>query len=334
MARERLFYLDLIRAVSVLFVIIFHFNIHLGLQKINGEMIFHFLPNLYLGRLGVSLFIIISGAALMYAYQEKLNIKNFFKKRFLSIFPIFWTAYVIALLYTFYMNKSINHSAENWTFILTIIGMDGYLSKLIPNFYLVGEWFLGFIILFYILFPLLRKWVIEKPKTLIVVTTIIYFISVQFDIRGYNVIGFPDIFSRMPEFLFGMFFIYYIKKVNLYKFFFAFFVMFLFYILNIEISLLYKVTILGICSFIVLVYIGQILSNEKIKSAVSFISKYSFPSIFANQLVMVYFMRNFNSLSITIYESYILFFSVYIIITLVAILVYKISNRLTTFFIK
>jgi len=61
--------------------------------------------NIYIGDWGVSLFFIISGAALMYVYQEKLEYKRFYKKRFESLYPMFWMAYIIAFIGLFYLNK-------------------------------------------------------------------------------------------------------------------------------------------------------------------------------------------------------------------------------------
>lgn len=333
MKKERLFYLDLIRAISTIFVIIYHFNIHLGLWEINGDMIFKFIPNDYFRMSGVSLFIIISGACLMYTNHEKFKTKNFFVKRFWAIYPTFWTGYFMAFLFTFYVNKTTIHLPK-WRFIFTILGVDGYFSKVIPNFYLVGEWFLGFIIIFYLVYPILRKFTIEKPKILAVFITIIYVFSIKLNIEGFNVLQFSDLFSRLPEILFGMYFIYYIKKVNIYQFIGALCVM-LFFMLNpLNINLIFKTTIIGISSFIVLVYIGQKINSENKKVIFSFISKYSFPSIIANQLVMVYIMKSFSGHTISRSESYLLFFIVYIVITTTAILISKISSKVVMIFRK
>ena len=61
--------------------------------------------NIYIGDWGVSLFFIISGAALMYVYEKKCELKTFYKKRFFSIYPMFWMAYIAAFIYSFYADK-------------------------------------------------------------------------------------------------------------------------------------------------------------------------------------------------------------------------------------
>lgn len=38
--------------------------------------------------------------------------------------------------------------------VLSILGIDGYIQEFIPTYYLIGEWFLGAIIILYLLYPL------------------------------------------------------------------------------------------------------------------------------------------------------------------------------------
>lgn len=63
--RPRLFYLDLVRALAAIIIVITHFNN----PYMIGHSVFAYEPfGIYIGGLGVSLFLIISGAALMYTY--------------------------------------------------------------------------------------------------------------------------------------------------------------------------------------------------------------------------------------------------------------------------
>ena len=183
MRKERLFYLDFIRAIATISIIMTHFNaryIYAGAQYIYKAIISTTFFNIYIGDWGVSLFFIISGAALMYVYQEKLEYKRFYKKRFESLYPMFWMAYIIAFIGLFYLNKGMFLQAPKKNFILTIIGFDGYLAANVPTFYILGEWFLGCIILFYVLFPLLRTGVNKYPKATVVVTAMIYLVFIFF----------------------------------------------------------------------------------------------------------------------------------------------------------
>lgn len=84
----RVFYFDFIRAVAILMILIFHFNERIvtylavpeKLMIGNVSLLNLGGVNLALGNWGVSLFLILSGASLMYTYQDKLEWKRFYKK--------------------------------------------------------------------------------------------------------------------------------------------------------------------------------------------------------------------------------------------------------------
>lgn len=156
--RKRLFYLDFVRAIAVILILLTHYNagfvFGINPPQLDKCVLFEYPFGIYIGDLGVSLFLIISGAALMYVYNERIDLKTFYKKRFLAIYPMFWIAYIVAVLPNLGNFSSLG--IPKWRFVLTLIGMDGYLSEYGSGFYVLGEWFLGFIVLFYIIFPLLR----------------------------------------------------------------------------------------------------------------------------------------------------------------------------------
>lgn len=158
MKKERILYLDVIRIVGFFVVTAYHFTMQVAGNGIEAAYI-----DLYVGfnsfrwaSIAVFCFFMVSGAALIYQYEDKLQLKEYYKKRFLGTFPLFWLAYLFAFLERFYHEKSMPE-APKATFILSIIGMDGYLKEYGDNFYLIGEWFLGAIIILYILFPLYRS---------------------------------------------------------------------------------------------------------------------------------------------------------------------------------
>ena len=143
--KPRLFYLDWVRGLSAILIVITHFNNpYLVEHPIFANSPF----GIYIGSLGVSQFLIISGAALMYSHEdaEKLDLKEFYWKRCKSIFPMFWIAFIIANVYLFLRQGGIVAAqAPKYSVLLSVIGMDGYLSNAgIPTFYTLGEWFLGF----------------------------------------------------------------------------------------------------------------------------------------------------------------------------------------------
>lgn len=220
--KKRIFYLDFIRALSFIFIVIFHFNVSIGAHNIyvnstNIPIIFYDYKNGNLGQIGVSLFFIISGAGLMLSNKENFNLKHFFNKRIFSLFPMFYLAYFLVTCYYFIRYASLNPFGVmrgKASFVWTILGMDGYLAPLIPNYYLLGEWFLGCIILLYCLFPVLRYLLIKMNKYVsILLVGLIYIITVQFyPFENYPIEFF--VIARMLEFFFGMFVIMYIPKIK------------------------------------------------------------------------------------------------------------------------
>lgn len=156
MKKERVLYLDLIRIICFLMVTAFHFSVGVKTFGINANVeLYQGIVHIVWGPIAVSCFFMVSGAALIYNYGEKLSLKEFYKKRFLGLYPLFWLAYTFAFLDFFYRVK-LMPGASKITFFLTVIGMDGYFLDYVQTFYLIGEWFLGAIVMLYILFPLYR----------------------------------------------------------------------------------------------------------------------------------------------------------------------------------
>ncbi|URZ03845.1 acyltransferase family protein [Clostridium felsineum] len=326
MRKERLLYLDFIRAISIVIIVIFHFDCAVNQEKLLGnKTLFVNYTNGELGQIGVALFFIISGASLMYIYEQDFSLINYFKKRFIKIYPMFYIAYGCAFLYLFYINKSIQHSIPKKTFILTILGVDGYLSSTIPNYYILGEWFLGCIVLIYLCFPILRKIMIKYPKILFICTLIGYIVLVKeynFNIRiDWNFI------TRIPDFLIGMYFIKYIKKVNIYQFLIALIITMVMFLVPLNINIMYKVTTMGMSSFFVLVYVAQFLTNKNIKVILEKISKYSYAIFLVHHITLQVIVSHFKGKVLSISEVLCIFIITCIIIMILSICLYNINSK-------
>lgn len=119
---------------------------------------------------------------------------------------------------------------------------------------------LGCIILFYVLFPLLRTGVNKYPKATVVITAMIYLAFIFFYHGVFDMS--KIVFVRMPEFLMGMYFIKYIKKVNLPMLVTSIIVLALNLILKPQWSNHLQTTYVGISSFFILVYISKYFDNK------------------------------------------------------------------------
>ena len=88
----------MVRAVSAILIVTYHFSFSLFLAGPYREVdILHGTANGSWGMTPVYCFFMVSGAALMsrYGREEKLDLREFYRKRFLGIYPLFWIAYAI-----------------------------------------------------------------------------------------------------------------------------------------------------------------------------------------------------------------------------------------------
>lgn len=201
--------LDFIRAISVLMIIIFHFsvyvstnpNIHVGITR-------YIFP--FFGGLGVSFFIIISGGANIINSFNSSSALQFYKKRILSIYPQFYIAYCVTALMLFLMKGNVIFHNDFSKIIYTLLGLDGFLVQRFQTYYLVGEWFLGFIILTYLLFPALLIGYKKNRYLTFAFSLLVSFLSVHYNSQLCDTFTFwnrRDIWNptaRLPEFIFGM----------------------------------------------------------------------------------------------------------------------------------
>lgn len=202
--KQRLGCYDWIRVFSCFCVLSIHFNA--TVSGFNGSFLYpnSILPNfylggrIYLGDIGVSLFFMLSGATLMYTYRD---VKSFYIKRIKSIYPAFWIAYLLVSIYDFFEYKTVG-TGNPVLILCSFLGLDGYLCTLgvIPfDFYKIGEWFLGCILLIYLIFPLLYWGVKKHPVLTMCCALLIYGVL----IRRLHTISFV---LRIPEILLGMLF--------------------------------------------------------------------------------------------------------------------------------
>lgn len=151
--QQRLFYLDVIRVASAILIVIYHFSFALPWPV----DVLHSTANGSWGMTPVYCFFMVSGAALMHRYgeDEHFQIRKFYSRRFLGIYPLFWIAYLLGF-FAVYWQLGHLYDVPTWSLIWSVIGLDGWVVNWVPTFYMVGEWFLGSIIMLYLAFPAVR----------------------------------------------------------------------------------------------------------------------------------------------------------------------------------
>lgn len=342
--KERLKYVDLLRIIAMIPVVACHWT--RGLEFSGVPTVSKVLPDevfsIYLGSFGVTIFFILSGISLMYTYDGKLDIKKYFYKRFVGIYPMFWTAWIIAFMYFFVVNHGSYYThAFKWTLIWTVLGTDGYFAWFGPNWYLLGEWFLGCLIILYLLFPLLKIGVEKKPIITAIVIGVVYVVVSIF----YNGTIPKDVFFvlRIPEFAFGMYFVKYIKKPNwisgvislavlLFMQFFPFD-----YFLDpaaMGFTVVYRVTVVGIVSVVFVAWVCSFIKSEKFFRGCAHISKYCYPVFLTHHVIIAEFSKNFVGHELGIIQNYIAFFIVIVLTAIASVLLYKLDHFIKGLFKK
>lgn len=284
--RTRIFYLDFVRAVATIAIIMTHYNAlfiyNVAVPAPEKAFITLQVSNIYIGAFGVSLFFIISGASLMYVYDQKFEIKKFYKKRLMGIYPMFWMAYIFAAIYKYHISGNIMPGASKRTLIFTFLGIDSYMVNFgFHSFSIIGEWFIAVIIMMYLLFPLLRIGVQKKPYLVFASACAVGLLSTFVYGRSY------EVFARVPEFMFGMLFIKYIKKVD-WK---AVVVAAVVLVTNGVV----KPTVIpeniqtfyvGVSSFLVLVYFANHIRWKSVQNVCQVIGKYSYACFLVHHFII------------------------------------------------
>lgn len=147
---SRLLIFDLLRIVAIFLVIIAHIGQKHSISILNcacGVQDFYFVS---FGGIGVTIFLIVSGAALRLSNSQVISYKKFIIKRLCRIYPAYWCSLIIILL-----------GSAVKSHMLTLNPMDLILS-VTAMYAFAGEWggpinssswFIGLIIILYMIYP-------------------------------------------------------------------------------------------------------------------------------------------------------------------------------------
>ena len=341
MLKERLIYLDIIRIFACLCILIIHFNASVSGYDIFGYFAYpnHLVPNYYygcyLGTIGVGLFFLLTGACLQYVYAgggtaKSFSLWNFYKKRWLSLFPGYYIAFFAFTLFSFmwykaYPDFKIGH------LLSSLLGIDGYLMAMRGvgyETYQCGEWFLGCILCLYIIYPPL-SWAANKyPKSTAIMTIVSYLWLIQSGIKD---IWF---FLQIPYLLLGIFFIKYFRSALSWKLWVP--TLFLFAVRVFAGKYMQPHTIHLITCWLLFLSItlltelvdkySSVLKSDKLVSIIAFISVLTYPLFLVHHKIISIMAAEFDLVNFP-YRNTVLLFIVYmIVISIVAYCFYNIEQ--------
>lgn len=179
MSREHRNNLDIIRCIATLLILIYHYNCTLLEFGETNIWRFGYAWGSYsVGAIGVVLFFMLSGTALIYNYGANavFDCKKFLLKRLSKMFLLYWALYIIVyIVYAVRYHNVLFNGGSPVTILFSFFQLDFFDDIIYQKwggvYWLVGEWFSTVIIFIYIVFPFLRHLYIKYWKT----TTLILF---------------------------------------------------------------------------------------------------------------------------------------------------------------
>ena len=247
------------RACCCLGIVIFHYFSH----SEGNFKIFYTTANSSFGFMFVTSYFCISGAVLFYNYSKIKSIKIFYFKRWKSIFPQFYLFYIYFFISETLRKHELVYKRKFYKIFFTLTGLDGYLLYKFNTFYLIGEWFLGPLIILYLLYPFLCNLIAKNYifSTSLLLSMNIFLYTTNF----FTIDPHRNIISCLNSFYFGITTIKF-KKIffdNNISFIISFILLLFTSIIKIHpFVLLFQIQ--GFLLFITLTKIGQYLMLKKV----------------------------------------------------------------------
>lgn len=271
-SKNRLSGIVFARAFCTIGILIYHYFCH---SKVKFILLYS-IVNINLGFYLVTSFFSISGTVLYYNYQKDISLKIFYFKRWKSIFPSYYICFIYFYIKNVFKYKKLFYGGHWSRLIFTVFGMDGYLGYRFKTYYIVGEWFLGSIIILYIIYPLLS---ISMNKNILIIHFITLSLYPFIYLSNYfTIMKSRNLITCLYSFYFGMLTIkfnsIFFKNKRILIISFIFFLFLSIIKTSKFILLIYQMQ--GLLFYIILVQIGKLLMLTQFKIIFIEISKLSY----------------------------------------------------------
>lgn len=291
MAKERIIPFDFIRAICAIGIVVYHFFCHTSNRDF---LLFYSNANCDWGYVIVNIFFLLSGAVIYYNNSTISSLKKFYYKRWKSLFPMFYISFFVLFVYYAIGRRNLFYAGNPLKLLLTLFGLDGYTLEIIPNYYILGEWFLGAIIILYVLYPVVLKAFNKAQYATTIVCIALFVLCLFVDLTGIRINR--KVFSCLISFEFGML----IMKnkqllTNKPVVIVSFIISVIICLIKLPINAVILDHILSLSLFFVMYYIGNyIMKSKLLNKSVSFISKISYPIFLLQHLIILYLLKIYN----------------------------------------
>lgn len=312
--------LDIIRIIAILIIVTFHFALI-------------YAPNFveeYYGCIGTTIFFMISGYVIQVQNKDLKSLKQFYKKRFIALFPIFWITFIIAYFIHSIRLNNFTYGGPYWKLIFTLLGVDNYTGFFhVDSYYIVGEWFTTIIMLIYIIYPVLNYLIKKYYLETTIVLFSIYYIFSQIPLFDIPHSEDASVFTGTFLFWLGMLCEKYNKVIRsriFYPIFCSILAIYLVYYKFPVNSLIWRNAV-GICLFIILLSMLKNINSEgTFSKGLIYLSSISYSIYLTHHFIAYYLMEKYSYLANTGQFPVSFYFYYLAIVLIVSALIYFITS--------
>ena len=170
---------DFMRVILTFFIFLYHYFIHTSSITNDTNSLF---LTFEFSTAPTICFFIMSGALLYNRYKKDLDIKYFYKKRFVNVLLPYYIVYFYQYIKTaITLHTPFFVEGSKFKILLFIFALDGYMNKYFSTYHMnTGEWFLGILVIFYIIYPILVKLLDKFGRAFVVFIYIMFIIRLLF----------------------------------------------------------------------------------------------------------------------------------------------------------
>lgn len=331
---------DLIRVICFCFIIYYHMIVQLGIDGVY-EMTqiagWYENTNIHFGTIAVAVFFLLSGASLGLTAGEQFSVRTYYRKRLIRLLVPFYLCTIVCM--GLVLATGIHFpgfepaTTPAWRIIFNVLGMDTWVSMFgISTFSLgLGEWFLGELMVFSILFPVFRILIRKGPIRFGIAAVLIYVGTLLMYGRG-NFANVPihmNLLLKGFEFILGIYLGMYRQRIPRAAGFAAVpvFLVLAFSPIPLPVSAGLKITMLALCFFLSFLAMEPFLQKKKL-SWVNLLSSCSYEAFLCHHMV-IYMVSKVLESRIHGIPTLLLFFLAELIgIAVVTLVLKAISDRI------
>lgn len=294
--RKRFPEIDFIRAICAIGIVIFHFSVH---SASDCNFLEHHANGTW-GSILITVFFIVSGFSIYHNNQKIDSIKDFYFRRWKSIFPMYYICFILFFAIEIIKQRKVFYGPSPVSLLLTAFGLDGYFLYRMPNYYQMGEWFIGALVIVYLMYPLVL--VIRNKLNSIIILVVLFALEIVTFASDILVVDdLRSIIACLFSFYVGMVIKEYdeillikMKNMNMVI---AVVGFLLLAFISIDVDYPFVISIVnqvqGYLLFIVLFYVGS-LTGEKLGRAFKWLASVSYPLFLVHHKIICFVLDRYN----------------------------------------